>query len=83
MRSILAAAGTVKERSIATDQRGFARHADGNNDGTARCDIGAVEGAGGAATFIDFDGDGKNGPSRLPGWRLVRSCVHPMASAWE
>jgi hypothetical protein len=28
---------------ISTDQRGFARHVDGNNDGTARCDIGAVE----------------------------------------
>ncbi|HSE87086.1 MAG TPA: choice-of-anchor Q domain-containing protein [Candidatus Binatia bacterium] len=43
---------------LQTDQRGFARHADGNNDGAARCDIGAVEGAGGAATLIDFDGDG-------------------------
>ena len=28
---------------LSTDQRGFARHVDGNNDGTARCDIGAVE----------------------------------------
>ena len=26
-----------------TEQRGFARHADGNNDGTIRCDIGAFE----------------------------------------
>ena len=26
-----------------TDQRGFARDVDGNNDGTVRCDIGAVE----------------------------------------
>jgi (2Fe-2S) ferredoxin len=44
---------------LSTDQRGFARHVDGNNDGTARCDIGAVEGVGGAATaLIDFDGDG-------------------------
>ena len=31
---------------LQTDQRGFARHVDGNNDGTARCDIGAVEGVG-------------------------------------
>ena len=28
---------------LPTDQRGFARPADGNNDGTARCDIGAYE----------------------------------------
>ena len=28
---------------ITTDQRGAARHFDGNNDGTARCDMGAVE----------------------------------------
>ena len=28
---------------LQTDQRGFARHVDGNNDGVARCDIGAVE----------------------------------------
>jgi hypothetical protein len=28
---------------LTTDQRGFARHVDGNNDGTVRCDIGAVE----------------------------------------
>ena len=26
-----------------TDQRGFARHVDGNSDGTIRCDIGAFE----------------------------------------
>jgi hypothetical protein len=50
---------------ISTDQRGFARHVDGNNDGTARCDIGAVEFSAssatlsaGSATLIDFDGDG-------------------------
>ena len=29
---------------LLTDQRGFNRHIDGNNDGAARCDIGAVEG---------------------------------------
>jgi hypothetical protein len=28
---------------LLTDQRGFARHVDGNNDGTVRCDIGAFE----------------------------------------
>ena len=28
---------------LVTEQRGFARHADGNNDGTIRCDIGAFE----------------------------------------
>ena len=28
---------------LITEQRGFARHADGNNDGTIRCDIGAFE----------------------------------------
>jgi Putative Ig domain len=28
---------------MVTDQRGFARHVDGNNDGTVRCDIGAFE----------------------------------------
>jgi hypothetical protein len=51
--------------SISTDQRGFARHIDGNNDGAARCDIGAVEFSAssatlsaGSATLIDFDGDG-------------------------
>ena len=32
-------AGTL----LPTDQRGFLRPADGNNDGTARCDIGAYE----------------------------------------
>jgi hypothetical protein len=28
---------------LTTDQRGFARHVDSNNDGSARCDIGAIE----------------------------------------
>ncbi len=28
---------------LLTEQRGFARHVDGNNDGTVRCDIGAFE----------------------------------------
>jgi hypothetical protein len=28
---------------MVTDQRGFARHVDSNNDGTVRCDIGAFE----------------------------------------
>jgi hypothetical protein len=50
---------------VSTDQRGFARHVDGNNNGAARCDIGAVEFSAssatlssGSATLIDFDGDG-------------------------
>jgi hypothetical protein len=40
------------------DQRDFARHVDGNNDGSARCDIGAAEFGAGSATPVDFDGDG-------------------------
>ena len=65
---------------LQTDQRGFPRDVDGNGDGTARCDIGAVEGVGSAATpIIDFDGDGKSGPSRLPRWRLV----HPALIRWS
>ena len=43
---------------LQTDQRGFVRNIDGNSDGTARCDIGAVEGVGSATPIIDFDGDG-------------------------
>jgi Right handed beta helix region len=50
---------------LTTDQRGFSRHVDGNNDGAARCDIGAVEFSAssvtlsaGSATLVDFDGDG-------------------------
>jgi hypothetical protein len=40
------------------DQRGFSRHIDGNNDGSARCDIGAVEFGAGSGTPMDLDGDG-------------------------
>jgi hypothetical protein len=62
---------------LATDQRGFARHVDGNNDGTARCDIGAVEFGAGAATtpIIDFDGDGITdiGVYRNGTWFVLRS----------
>jgi FG-GAP-like repeat len=42
---------------LQTDQRGFPRHVDGTNDGTVRCDIGAVEGVG-SVPLVDFDGDG-------------------------
>ena len=46
------------------DQPGLRRTVDGNRDGTARCDIGAVEfGSGPAFTLysdVDFDGDGSN-----------------------
>jgi hypothetical protein len=46
---------------LPTDQRGFRRNVDGNNDGTARCDIGAVEfAATPVAAPVDFDGDGKS-----------------------
>src|SRR5262249_60727782 len=38
---------------LQTDQRGFPRNVDGNSDGTARCDIGAVEFGAGSATLID------------------------------
>ena len=31
------------KRLLVADQRGFARHVDGNNDGIVRCDIGAFE----------------------------------------
>src|SRR5262249_1098920 len=45
---------------ILTDQRGFRRTVNGNRDGTARCDIGAVEfGSGAGVRFnrgVDFDG---------------------------
>jgi hypothetical protein len=61
---------------LSTDQRGFARHVDGNNDGTARCDIGAVEGVGGAAIpLIDFDGDGTTDIAvyRNGTWFVLRS----------
>jgi hypothetical protein len=59
-----------------TDQRGFARHVDGNNDGTARCDIGAVEGVGGAAIpLIDFDGDGITDIGVYRKWYVVRLAI--------
>jgi len=45
------------------DQRGFRRTVDGDRDGTARCDIGAVEfGSGAGVRFnfnVDFDGIGE------------------------
>jgi hypothetical protein len=61
---------------LQTDQRGFPRNVDGNNDGTARCDIGAVEGVGAAAIpIIDFDGDGKSDITvyRDGIWYVIRS----------
>ena len=60
---------------ILKDQRDFARHVDGNNDGIARCDIGAVEFDAGSATFVDFDGDGITdiGVYRNGIWFILRS----------
>ena len=57
------------------DQRGFARNVDGNSDGAARCDIGAVEFGAGSATLIDFDGDGLSdiGVYRDGVWFIRRS----------
>jgi FG-GAP-like repeat len=69
------------------DQRGFPRNVDGNNDGTARCDIGAVEfGAGSGTTpIIDFDGDGKSDITvyRDGIWYVIRSSDgHATATGW-
>ncbi|MGB7951982.1 MAG: choice-of-anchor Q domain-containing protein, partial [Candidatus Binatia bacterium] len=64
---------------VVKDQRGFRRTVDGNRDGTARCDIGAVEfGSGHGVTFysdVDFDGDGRNdiGVYRDGAWFILRS----------
>ena len=60
---------------LSTDQRGFARHVDGNSDGTVRCDIGAVEGVGSATPLIDVDGDGKTDQAvyRDGVWWILRS----------
>jgi CSLREA domain-containing protein len=38
------------------DQRGFPRTVDGNRDGTAQCDIGAVEFGSGAGVTVNFEG---------------------------
>jgi hypothetical protein len=46
---------TTPDVLLTTDQRGFVRPFDGNNDNNARCDIGAVEGF---AELFDGDGDG-------------------------
>ena len=64
---------------LTTDQRGFRRTVDGNRDGTAQCDIGAVEfGSGTGVRFysdVDFDGDGRNdiGVYRDGMWFIRRS----------
>ena len=87
MRPTLPAAGMVQESLLQTDQRGFARHVDGNSDGTARCDIGAFEfgadefGAG-SATLVDFDGDGVTdiGVYRNGVWFIRRSSDGGMTS---
>ena len=60
---------------LQTDQRGFPRNVDGNSDGTARCDIGAVEFGAGSATLMDFDGDGRSDIAvyRDGAWFILRS----------
>jgi FG-GAP-like repeat len=70
---------------LQTDQRGFARHVDGNNDGVARCDIGAVEFGAGSATLMDFDGDGRSDIAvyRDGAWFILRSSDGGVtATAW-
>jgi hypothetical protein len=68
---------------LATDQRGFARHVDQNGNGTARCDIGAVEGVGATAIPVDFDGDGVTdiGVYRGGVWFIRRSSDGAMTSS--
>jgi CSLREA domain-containing protein len=64
---------------LTTDQRGFHRPVDGNDNHVAVCDIGAFEfGAGAATTMantVDFDGDGRSDISvyRDGGWFILRS----------
>ena len=56
---------------------------DGNRDGTARCDIGAVEFSGaGLTTGVDFDGDGRSDIAvyRDGGWFILRSSDAGMTS---
>lgn len=43
-----------------TDQRGFPRIADGDQNGNFTCDIGAYEFGAGSAGPVDLDGDGKD-----------------------
>ena len=70
---------------LPTDQRGFTRPVDGNNDGTAACDIGAYEstrvgaefgevlsGAPGQA-FVLAGGIESSGASRGPAFQLFNS----------
>jgi CSLREA domain-containing protein len=65
------------ETLMTTDQRGATRPIDGNNDGTARCDIGAVEFGSGVGAPADFDGDDKTDISvyqtNTGNWFYVRS----------
>src|SRR5262245_27688564 len=68
---------------ITSDQRGFPRPVDGNNDHIVRCDIGAVEFGGEpgldsdlhSTLDVDFDGDGRNDIAvyRDGVWWILRS----------
>ena len=60
---------------LARDQRGFARTVDGDDNGTVRCDIGAVEFGSGTTTTVDFDGDGRTDIAvyRSGAWYILRS----------
>ena len=57
---------------LSTDQRGFARHVDSNNDGAARCDIGAFE----AKETVCSGSDLAEQPFRSGGQRRYRLCDH-------
>ena len=74
---------------LATDQRGFFRTADGDGDGTARCDIGAYEAKAVMAPeafvleqYVDFL-DREPGPGELAAWVNALNGGYPRASLIE
>ena len=71
---------------LATDQRGFFRTADGDSNGTARCDIGAYEAKAGMGPeafvleqYVDFL-DREPGPGELVAWVNALNGGFPRAS---